>query len=580
MELGWWKETVPSELHPIYEDFGVFLHLVWEHLRLPPPTVTQRDIATALQNEELKRLIIMAFRGVGKSWITSAFTCWCGLRDPQVKVLVVSASKSHADNFSTFTLKLIEEIELLQHLRPRTDQRFSKIAFDFGPARNALAPSVKSAGIFGQITGSRADIIIADDIETPNTSETQGMRDKLAERSREFSAILKPGGRIIYLGTPQSEDSLYNKLEQDRGYTIMVWPARIPEPADLPSYHDRLAPRVVGMIERGARAGTPVDPERFDDHDLLVRKAEYGSSGFALQFMLSTRLSDEDRYPLRLRDLLFMDLDPDLAPEKILWANDNRYIVPRSEGFMVGLDGDRFLSPMDFGRDDQGMVRRRAYTGRAMFIDPSGRGKDETAWCILYSVNGYIFLMDQGGMRDGYGDETLKALVRKAKEWKVNYIRVEKNFGGGMFTELLKPHLRKEYPVTIEEENVSGMKEGRIVDTLEPVMNQHRLIVNRRIIEADYKSTLHLPADQQNYYRLFWQMTRMVRERGAIRHDDRLDVLAQGVSYWVEQVAVDVDKAMRDLREEQEEEQRRRFLAKFKKHQDPWAKSWISMPNI
>jgi len=196
-------------------DFRNFLFLVWKHLNLPVPTEVQYDIAHYLQYGP-KRCIIEAFRGVGKSWVTSAFVCWLLYRNPQLNIMVVSASKDRASAFSTFTKRLIHEMPILQHLIPDRNKgcRDSNEAFDVAPAGASHSPSVKSVGITGQLTGSRADIIIADDIEVPKNAETQTMRDKLAEAVKEFDAVLKPHdkARIIYLGTPQTEQSLYLSL--------------------------------------------------------------------------------------------------------------------------------------------------------------------------------------------------------------------------------------------------------------------------------------------------------------------------------------------------------------------------------
>src|SRR5690606_37752767 len=173
------------ESHPL-SDFRNFLFLVWEYLwkagaitaPKPDPTPIQYDIAHYLQHGP-RRKIIQAFRGIGKSWITSAYVCWQLLRDPDYKFLVVSASKTRSDDFTTFTKRLIRDHPLLQHLQAREGQRDSMVAFDVGPASPAHAPSVKSVGIFGQLTGSRATEIIADDVEVPNNSLTQDMREKL-----------------------------------------------------------------------------------------------------------------------------------------------------------------------------------------------------------------------------------------------------------------------------------------------------------------------------------------------------------------------------------------------------------------
>ena len=184
--------TVPNEL----KDFRNFLYLTWKHLNLPDPTPTQYDIAEYVDNGP-RRCCIQAFRGVGKSWITSAYVCHQLLLNPSMNILVVSASKTRSDDFSTFTLRLINEMPILKHLIPREEQRSSKIAFDVGPAPAAHAPSVKSVGITGQLTGSRADLIVADDVESLNNSLTQVMRDKIQETIKEFDAVLKPDGRIV-----------------------------------------------------------------------------------------------------------------------------------------------------------------------------------------------------------------------------------------------------------------------------------------------------------------------------------------------------------------------------------------------
>ena len=151
-----------KELQEKLQDFRYFLCLIWHHLGLPEPTPVQLDIAAYLQHGP-KRKVIEAFRGVGKSWITAAYVLFRLYHNPQLKILVVSASKERADNFSTFTLRLINDVPWLEHLAPKNGQRNSKISFDVGPAKPDQSPSVKSVGLFGQLTGSRADIIIADD---------------------------------------------------------------------------------------------------------------------------------------------------------------------------------------------------------------------------------------------------------------------------------------------------------------------------------------------------------------------------------------------------------------------------------
>ena len=541
-DYPWWEDEYPEEDWKIFTDFRYFLILVWRHLLLPDPTWVQYDLAGYLQSGP-RRLIIEAFRGVGKSWITSAYVCWRLLRNPQLKIMVVSASSGRADQFSTFTKRLIYEMPILQHLRPDHGQRDSNIAFDVGPARADHSPSVKSVGIFGQLTGSRADEIVADDVEVPNNSETQSMRDKLAERVKEFDAVLKPEGRIKYLGTPQTEESLYNELPK-RGYDVRIWPARYPtEKALKTSYGDRIAPKLKAVLEQGkVSQGDPTDPSRFDDQDLMEREASYGRSGFALQFMLDTSLSDQDRYPLKLADLLVTGINKENAPERTIWSADPSYV--RKDLNCVGLSGDRYYRPAALIGD------WIEYEGSVIAIDPAGKGKDETTYAVLKMLNGYLYLTEAGGMQGGYEDDVMRKLANVAKRNKCNRGIIEANFGDGMFTRLFTPHLKAEgYPMTVDEVKHNRQKELRVIDTLEPVLNQHRLVVCDSVIRHDAESTKHYPPEQAVKRQLMYQISRITRDRGALAFDDRVDALAIGVAYWVEQMGQDENDKM-DQRQE------------------------------
>ena len=529
-------EQIPTKL----KDFRNFLYIVWKHLSLPKPTPIQFDIANFLQSKN-KRIVINAFRGVGKSWITSAYVCHQLLLDPQQNILVVSASKNRADDFSTFTLRLINEIDILSHLIPSDAQRQSKISFDVKPARASHAPSVKSLGISGQLTGSRSGLIIADDVESANNSATMGMRDKLSEQVKEFESILKPDGRIVFLGTMQNEMSLYNTLPQ-RGYKQRIWPALYPSDSQMKSYGTVLAPMIKNTINEDI-VGKPTDPQRFDEEDLAQRKFSYGASGFNLQFQLDTTLADLNKYPLKLSDLVVMNTNPKVAPEKVVWASSPE--LKHEELPCVGLHGDAYYRPM------QTTGEWLDYHGSVLAIDPSGRGANESAYAVVKMFNGNLFLTRSGGLVGGYTDKTLQKLADIAKEEEVNLVLVEENYGGGMFTKLLLPFIHRTYPVTIEEIRHTENKEKRIIDTLEPLMQQHRLIVNSSVVQHDYQSTQELyQSEKALRYQLFYQMSRIGRDRGSLAEDDRLDVLAMACRYWVEQLARDQETAQSQRREE------------------------------
>ena len=549
-----------TDIKLVLYDFRNFLFMVWKHLRLPDPTPLQYEIADYLQHGP-KRQIIEAFRGVGKSWITSAYVLWRLLCNPNEKFLIVSASKQRSDDFSIFTQRLITEMPILQHLAPTDDQRSSKIAFDVAPTRAAHAPSVKSVGVFGQMTGSRATHIIADDVEVANNSDTEDKRDKLLSTVMEFEAIIVPEvGRITYLGTPQTEASVYNKL-RERGYACRIWPSRYPTQAELNKYEGALAPSIYdAVIADPTLAGKPCDSRRFTEVDLLEREAAYGKTGFALQFMLDTSLSDMMRFPLRTADLISLECAGPKGPVSLGWASGlNQQIKELAN---VGFTGDRLFRPMFIDE------KWAEYEGAVMTIDPSGRGKDETGYAVVKQLMGILYCTDCGGLSGGYGEEVLVKLANIAKLHQVKYIIIEANFGDGMFTTIFQPVLARIYPCTTEEIKHNVQKEKRIIDTLEPVINQHRLVMDISCLKHDLEYT-------DVRMSLLYQLTHITKDRGSLKHDDRLDALAMAVAYWVESMARDEHHAQEDHRARLLDQELRSFMDNILGSK-PKGNSWVS----
>lgn len=515
-------EWTEEQIAKAKEDFRVFIYMVWKMISLPDPTPIQYDIAHTLQNLPNDRFIIEGFRGVAKSFITCAYAVWTLWRDPQKKVEIVSASKDRADANAIFIKRIIYTLPFLAHLKARPDQRDQQNLFDVGPAVPDISPSIKSVGISGQLTGSRADLLIADDVEVANNSGTQTQRDKLNEAVKEFDAIIKPKGQIVYLGTPQNEMSLYNELQQ-RGYRCRIWTVLYPESlSEREFYGDRLAKIIADKYDNNPElyAGKPTDPRRFDEEEIYKRRLSYGKAGFALQFMLNTNLSDQEKYPLKVQDLMIANLSLDEANLKWYWSNDRQLRI--NDLPCVALKGDYFYEPQ--GRSNEVFE----YTGTVMAVDPSGRGKDETSYAVVKYLNGYLFVLEVGGTREGYSDSTLRQLANKAKIYGINEIVVEGNFGDGMFSQLFKPVLNDIHPCSVTEVKNYAQKEARIIDILEPVMMRHKLIIHKQVIIDDYQVYENAPA-----YSLIYQMTRLSRDRGALAHDDRLDALCMAVAYWL-----------------------------------------------
>ena len=518
------------------EDFSLFLRLCWKSLQLPAPTRAQLAMARYLQNGG-KRIQLQMFRGCGKSWVTAAFVLWNLFCDRDKKIMVVSASKQRADDFSIFCQRCILEFSWLNHLAPvDDDQRWSRVSFDVAGAKPAQSPSVKSVGIGGQLTGSRADLIVADDIEVPNNSATDLMREKLLQLVTEFESVLTPkkDSRVIFLGTPQTTFTIYRTL-RERGYTPMVWPARYPR--SLTGYEDILAEELQKDIEQQGLdnlAWKPTDT-RFSEINLLEREQSMSRSNFMLQFQLDTSLSDALKFPLKLSDFSVLSLDPARGPSDLVWGADKETLLDLPA---VALPGDRWHRPKATGEFIP-------WSETITAVDPSGRGKDETVSIILSQINGFIYIRDIYATQDGYSDATLREILRRSKQFGSKTCLIESNFGDGAIMELLKKHaIEMKVGMNFEETRATTRKEDRIIDTLEPVLNQHRLIIDQRLITWDYQSNNDMAPEERLPRMLMYQLTRMCREKGAVKHDDRVDALALGVKYFQDILAISSKEAL------------------------------------
>lgn len=202
-----------------------------------------------------------------------------------------------------------------------------------------------------------------------------------------------------------------------------------------------------------------------------------------------------------------------------------------------GFRGDGFHAPFQVGD------KFAAFEDSLLFVDPAGRGKDETAYAVVKTLNGRIFLMEVGGFTGGYERETLEAIARKAKRHKVKRVVAEDDFGDGMFGALLRPVLAAIYQCGLEGVKVDRIqKELRIIRDLEPVVDSHRLVVVPSAVEADRKPLPGVPAERQHEYSLFYQLTHLTKDKGCLAHDDRLDALAGAVKCLQTTVETDSEK--------------------------------------
>jgi hypothetical protein len=540
-----WQDV--DRLREEYPEFRPFLYDVITGLLGFNCTPLQLDIALYLEFGPTYRMI-QAQRGQAKTTITACYAVWRIIHDPTTRVLIVSSGSDMATEISNWIIQIIMGMDELECLRPdrSAGDRASVKAFDVhnelkGPEKS---PSIACIGITSNMQGKRADVLIADDVESAKNSATEVQRSRLRHLTRDFTSICSTGD-IIYLGTPQSVDSIYNGLP-GRGFAIRIWPGRYPTDKEIKNYGPHLAPTIQEALADDPRLahgggpmgdrGKPTDPQLLNEEILSVKEIDQGAAYFQLQHMLDTRLSDAQRFPLKAEKIIFMHVADKSAPLEINFQPGPGSVVSTPMGFPVA---DTYYRADSFG------ASFGAFQGCYMYVDPAGGGQngDETAYAITKFSAGRIFLVAAGGVPGGLDAGPIKQLTAIAERWKPFEIGIEKNYGNGALSSVWTPTLLKAHKCHIEDIWETGQKELRIIDVLEPVIGSGRLVVDIGLLSDDWEQCQKYPVEHRSSYSLFHQISRITRERGALFHDDRLDAVAGACRKWVDHLRQDEFKA-------------------------------------
>lgn len=554
-EARWAKLRV---LQGHYKEFSTFLEDAMEELGFGV-TDQQFDIGQYIAYGP-QYLMVQAQRSQAKTTIAACFAVWSLIHMPHYRVLIISAGGTQAVEISTLIVRLITTLDVLECLRPDklAGDRTSVEAFDVHHSLKGLdkSPSVACVGIDSNLQGKRADILIPDDIESSKNSATPVQRAKVAHLTKDFTSI-NATGRILWLGTPQTQDSIYNALPA-RGVAIRVWPGRFPTPKQMANYGANLAPRLRMLMERDPSLcigggllgdqGQPTDPQLLDEATLQKKERDQGTPYFQLQHMLSTALSDALRYPLKPILLTTVNVTNRLPEVVIRGMDDHAY-----REFVSGTYAYRVRTPHELSKETLAIPEQVV-----AYVDPAagGANADETAYAVGCFLNGNVWGLSVGGVPGGYELDKLKELARGLLPHKPKLVIIEKNMGFGafraVFTQVLHDVFREAgVPVPgLSDDLVTGQKEARIINTLSPVMGRGALVLAEAVFEEDARCCAVYPPALQNGYSLFYQLAHLSMVRNALEHDDRADALEGLVRHFQEQLVQDQKRQLESKRQQ------------------------------
>ncbi len=501
--------TMPSIAEKI-QSFSNFIYYYHKLAGLSEPTQSQYEIAGILEdcavftdkvkgnlsdicpNRISDKVFINTFRGFGKSHLASLFVSWLLYRNKNLKTLIVSGTNSKGTELSHHILQTIRLLPELQHLAPKDKQdRAGSKSFDIAGIIPKQQPSVSCTSISSNNTGKRADVLILDDIETLSSAYSHAEKEGIKINLQELTgAILSPNALVVVLGTFQSEKSIYLDMIS-KGYSPFFLPVAYPD-IDY-KYSKYLLPNI--LSRNSQQPSQPLD--RFNKVEIRKRKQEYTEESFALQFMLDTSKSDKATY---LFDLGGIPLVQQYGNNKI------------------------------------------------MVIDPAAGGGDASAYIILAYGDGKISILESGDC-GGYDDGSMSILLSAMRKYNIKDIKVEKNFGAGMYSLLLSKYLtNKNYSAKVEDFNSTGNKEARISETLQPSFQQNLIAFSNSYYDL-----------QDNPRSLRYQLKYFTGKKACLEYDDMIDCLSMGVNL-IQSSSVIPDKNLQRLELARQENEMRKAI--------------------
>ena len=548
-----WDQLELVQQH--YASFIPFLEDVMEELGFST-TEIQKDIGGYIAYGP-QYLMVQAQRSQAKTTIAAAFAVWYLVHNPAGRVLIVSAGGDQATDIATLIVRIIMNMDVLECMRPdkSAGDRTSVEGFDIHHSLKGIdkSASVDCIGIDANLQGRRADLLIPDDIESSKNSATPTQRAKLLHLTKDFTSI-NQSGRIIWLGTPQTMESIYNSLPA-RGVVTRIWPGRYPTPEQREHYGNSLAPLIAQRLAlhpelaKGGGLlgdqGQPIDSELLDEDTLQKKERDQGTAYFQLQHMLNTAMMDALRYPLKSERITVIEAAGGVFPLSIVRGMTSIML----KDYAVHEHGFKLCLPHDISKETSKLQSVVAY------IDPAGGGAnaDETAYAIGGFLNGNVYLLAVGGIPGGYDDDKLMTLALRLKTFASAaavplVVKIEKNMGYGAFRAVFTPVLRKEIPTAgIEDDLVTGQKEARIINTLEPVMGRGALIITESAVRHDLETSSLYAPQLRLTYSFFYQLAKISLTRNALVHDDRVDAVEGLVRHFNEALAMDQQKQLASL---------------------------------
>ncbi len=263
-----------------------------------------RPIAQADVHRELQafltahpKALVELPRDHGKTFQLCGRLLWELGRRPGLRVKVVCATEALAAERARFLRGAIAGNGRLRlvfpHLTPA--RPWAADAFTVARPADAVGPSVAALGVGAASTGTRADLLVCDDIVDVRALHSRADRDRVADYFHDnLMNLLEPDGRFWGLCTPWHADDLNARLKKNDAFAVFR--------------------RAVGENLE------PVWADKWPPAALAARKREIGAASFARGYRLVPVAAEE--VPVRPEWVRFWDATPADGYEGVVLSVD------------------------------------------------------------------------------------------------------------------------------------------------------------------------------------------------------------------------------------------------------------------
>lgn len=391
------------------------------------------------------RLLLMAFRSLGKSTLVGVFCAWILLQKPNTRILVLSADLALARKMVRNVKRIIERHPETVSLKPTGKDQWGNEQFTVNREKELRDPSMLAKGITANITGTRADIIICDDVEVPKTSGTPEKRASLRERLLELDYIITQDGSQMYVGTPHCWHTIYADIPREELGEDVI-------------FLDGFERLVIPVRDQDGKIAWP---EKYTDESLAAMLRKTGPSHFKSQMMCEPSKPED----MRLNTALLQIYDEEISKREA----QGEWIYTLCGRTLKSVAG--FWDPSFGGEDNDRSVLAVVY------IDDVGE----------YWLHHLKILQVDKTSRDDSVFQQCRLIIQALEDFDVPIIGIETNGLGKFLPEVLKRELgASRVRCAIRDVTHTKSKSLRILEAFDALIAAQALHIHKSVLSTPF----------------------------------------------------------------------------------------------